>query len=100
MPVPSQSAGSQRSDTSFDYVRQCCEGETSFIADGVCDYSVNTVACDFDEKGLAANAPVVADVPCNRIEAVFDCQDPDATADCSLTATSQVDPTSLFGYSR
>ncbi|CAM9855248.1 unnamed protein product, partial [Laminaria digitata] len=70
----------------------------SLIGDGVCDPSVNTVACDFDGGDCCECSCFVVGIPCNRTGAAFDCYDPDDFTDCSPMAPN-VDPTSILAYS-
>ena len=99
MSVSSQSVQNQSSYSSFDYSYGDCEGSSGLIANGVCDPSVNTAACGFDGGDCCECTCFVVDVPCNRTGAAFDCQDPDASTDCSPTASSTVDSTSASAYS-
>lgn len=60
-----------------------CKGNTSLLGNGVCDVSVNTADCGFDRGDCCECTCVVnAGSPCDRAEAVFSCQDPDAPVDC------------------
>lgn len=96
--ISGQSSGSQSSYSSFDYGTSC-EGNTSSIADGVCDISVNTASCGYDGGDCCECTCIVHDVPCNRTVSVFDCHDPDASTDCSPTPSPTASPTSAFAYS-
>lgn len=62
-----------------------CEEETSSIADGICDASVNTAACGFDGGDCCECTCFVEGVACNTTEAEFSCEDPEAPTDCVLT---------------
>ena len=85
-------SGSQSSYSTFDYGTSC-EGNTSSIADGVCDHSVNIGACGFDGGDCCECICFADGTPCNPTGSAFDCQDPDASADCSPTTISTGSPT-------
>lgn len=95
--ISGQSTGSQSSSSTFDNDTSC-EGNSSSIADGVCDLSVNTAVCGFD-GGDCCECTCFADgAPCDPTGSTFDCRDPDASTDCSPTATPSASPTSAFSY--
>lgn len=97
IPVSGQSTGSQISYeySLFDY-GSSCEENTSSIADGVCDISVNTAGCNFDGGDCCECTCYVDGAPCNPTGAAFDCRDPDAPTDCSPTATPTASPTATL----
>lgn len=84
----SESFASESRDTKTDFRYANCEGETSLVANGVCDVSVNTANCGFDGGDCCECTCVSREGgPCDRAEAGFSCRDPEAPIDCHSAET-------------